>query len=206
MAVITERRRGVASANVCGREDASTGRRAFSLPVGAIPHLSQCIEQGADEYSKRRSSKPRIETASNQLETDFRSNLQVASPVTPIRMLVGLLFLLVSIPAAFGGDAEQPDWADISAIFNEQCVMCHSSVFGAGLGLSLDSYEGAIAGSSRGAVLIPGDAAGSELIRRLLGESTPRMPFLSVPLPQDQINLIIRWIDAGLPKDLGRPP
>jgi hypothetical protein len=120
--------------------------------------------------------------------------------MTRKRKLFGTSFFVISISAAFGVDLEQPDWADVSAIFNERCVMCHSSVFGAGLGLSLDSYEAALAGSSRGPVLIPGDAAGSELIRRLIGESAPRMPFLGVRLPQDQIDLIIRWIDAGLPE------
>lgn len=117
-------------------------------------------------------------------------------------------FILVSTRAVFGADVEQPDWGDVSAIFKEKCVKCHSSVHGAGLGLRLDTYEAAVAGSSKGAVLVPGDAARSELIRRLRGVSTPRMPFLSVPLAQDQIDLIIRWIDAGLPdirsRDLNR--
>jgi len=124
------------------------------------------------------------------------------------RILVHLLtsFILVSTLAAFGAGAEQPDWGDVSAIFNERCVMCHSSVHGAGLGLRLDTYEAAVAGSAKGAVLIPGDASRSELIRRLRGESTPRMPFLSNPLTQDQIELIARWVDAGLPDIRSRDP
>jgi hypothetical protein len=117
-----------------------------------------------------------------------------------IWILPALSILFGAIPAAFGVSTKQPGWADVSAIFNEQCVNCHSSVYGAGLGLSLDSYEAALRGSSRGPVLLPGDAANSELVRRVLGESTPRMPFLGVPLPPDQIDLIIRWIDAGLPR------
>lgn len=117
------------------------------------------------------------------------------------RLLVIWLFL-ISIQPAFAAGVDQPDWGDVSAIFNERCVMCHSSVHGAGLGLRLDSYQAAIAGSTKGPVLVPGDASRSELIRRLLGKSMPRMPFLSVPLKQDQIDLIIRWIDAGAP-DIG---
>jgi hypothetical protein len=117
-----------------------------------------------------------------------------------IRILPGLSILLAAFPAVFGLATEKPGWEDVSPIFNEQCVMCHSSVHGASLGLSLDSYEAALAGSSRGPVLIPGDPARSELVRRLRGESTPRMPFLGVPMPDDQIDLIIRWIDAGLPR------
>lgn len=78
--------------------------------------------------------------------------------------------------------------------------MCHSAQ-GAALGLRLDTYGAAIAGSTNGAVLVHGDAERSELIRRLRGESLPRMPFLSYPLPQDQIELIIHWVEAGLPEE-----
>ena len=115
-------------------------------------------------------------------------------------MHLGLSIALAAIPAALGMATEQPGWEAVSAIFERQCVMCHSSVHGASLGLSLDSYEATLAGSSRGPVVMPGDAPASELIRRLLGESTPRMPFLGVPMPQDQIDLIIRWVEAGLPR------
>jgi len=116
-----------------------------------------------------------------------------------IRGLLHISFILLSTLAAFGANAEEPDWGDVSAILNERCIMCHSSTHGAGLGLRLDTYEAAVAGSEKGAVLVPGDAASSELIRRLRGENTPRMPFLSTPLPQEQIELIMRWVDAGLP-------
>ncbi len=77
--------------------------------------------------------------------------------------------------------------------------MCHSAVAGASRGLRLDDYVAALKASDRGPVLSPGDASGSELMRRLRGESTPRMPFLSRPLPDDQIALIAAWIDAGMP-------
>lgn len=79
--------------------------------------------------------------------------------------------------------------------------MCHSAVAGASKGLRLDDYTAALAGSETGAVLVPGDASGSELVRRLRGESTPRMPFLSRPLPDAQIALIENWIIAGMPHD-----
>lgn len=86
--------------------------------------------------------------------------------------------------------------------------MCHSATHGAGLGLQLDSYDGAIAGSTKGAVLVSRDPAGSELIRRLRGESVPRMPFLGRPLPAEEIDVLTRWVEAGLPDSDGRavPP
>lgn len=107
--------------------------------------------------------------------------------------------LLVSAGAGFAGDVPPPDWGDVSAIFAERCTMCHSEL-GASSGLRLDSYEAARKGGVKGAVLLPGNADESELIRRLRGESTPRMPFLSYPLPPEQIDLIKRWVDAGLPE------
>jgi len=117
-------------------------------------------------------------------------------------LTVAFLSLVSSIGSGMAAAAEPPDWAQVSAIFVERCVMCHSSQ-GASLGLRLDSYEAAVAGSTRGAVLVPGQPAGSELLRRLRGESLPRMPFLSYPLPPEQIELITRWVEAGLPEARG---
>ena len=112
--------------------------------------------------------------------------------------LKAVLLLVASSQAAYAGSADPPSWADVAEIFAERCVMCHSEI-GAGRGLRLDSYEAVILGSERGAVLVPGDSDASELIRRLRGQSTPRMPFLSRTLPPEQIELIERWVDAGLP-------
>jgi hypothetical protein len=81
--------------------------------------------------------------------------------------------------------------------------MCHSRLAGASKGLRLDDYDAVLAGSERGAVLIPGNVADSELVRRLRGESTPRMPFLSRPLPDEEIALIESWVIAGMPNRTG---
>ena len=115
------------------------------------------------------------------------------------RLIVTIALLFA--PMVAGAESEKPPgWEDVSAIFVERCVMCHSAVAGASKGLRLDNYAAALAGGETGAVLVSGDVAGSELIRRLRGQSTPRMPFLSRPLPEDQIALIERWIEAGLPE------
>jgi mono/diheme cytochrome c family protein len=118
-------------------------------------------------------------------------------------MLARPTFTIVLLLAPFiaGAEgAEPPEWTDVSMIFAERCVMCHSAVAGASKGLRLDNYAASLAGGKNGAVLVPGNIAGSELIRRLRGQSTPRMPFLSRPLPEDQIAIIERWIEAGLPE------
>lgn len=108
-----------------------------------------------------------------------------------------LVGLALATPAP-GASTDIPGWTDVSRIFDERCVNCHSAL-GASAGLRLDNATAAMAGSRNGPVLLPGDASKSELVRRLRGESLPRMPFLSVPLPPEELDLIIRWIDAGLP-------
>ena len=112
--------------------------------------------------------------------------------------LLALVLSVVALPASAEGHGP-PDWDDASVVFVRRCNMCHSEL-GAFRGLRLDSDAAALAGSQRGAVLLPGDPDASELIRRLRGESPPRMPFLGRPLPKDEIDVIDRWIAAGLPE------
>lgn len=117
------------------------------------------------------------------------------------RSFVVLLLICLSQAtlAAEAGD-KPPTWADINPIVTKHCLMCHSAQ-GAGRGLRLDSYALAIAGSQDGPVLLPGDPQGSELIRRLKGLSTPRMPFLSYPLADEEIALFVHWVEAGMPEE-----
>lgn len=120
-----------------------------------------------------------------------------------IRLLILSTLLGIASSIADADDARQPGWGEVSPIFAKHCTNCHSS-HGAALGLRLDSYEGALAGSVKGVVLLPGNAAKSELVRRLRGESVPRMPFLGYPLQQDQIELIERWVEGGLAESSSR--
>ena len=75
--------------------------------------------------------------------------------------------------------------------------MCHSGE-GAPLGLRLDSYGGAMAGSRDGPVLVAGDPEGSELVRRVRGISQPQMPLIGDLLTEEEIGRIEAWIRAGL--------
>lgn len=121
-----------------------------------------------------------------------------------IRVVWTLLLLipgpaLALAPLLASAAGAPPSWRDVAAIFAERCIMCHSDK-GAGRELRLDSYEAVLAGSISGPVVISGSPESSELIRRLRGQSQPRMPFLSYPLPDDQIDLIAKWIRDGLLK------
>jgi len=85
---------------------------------------------------------------------------------------------------------------DVAPIFAQRCVMCHSGD-GAPLGLRLDTLEGVLKGSQKGPVVKPGDAA-SELLRRVRGESQPRMPLVGDPLGRDEIARLEAWVKGGL--------
>ena len=105
--------------------------------------------------------------------------------------------LLAGIHVAAGAAA--PDYAEVAAILQSRCVMCHSGD-AAPLGLRLDSLDGIKAGSRNGPVARADDAPGSELMRRIRGDSQPRMPMTGPPwLSSEETDLIERWIAADMP-------
>lgn len=116
--------------------------------------------------------------------------------INPFRFAAALIFM--SVAPCVGLAQEAPDWSAVGALFAERCVMCHSGE-APPLGLRLDSYEAALEGSANGPVLVPGDPGASELVRRIRGESQPRMPLGGEPLTPDEIALVEAWVSAGLP-------
>ncbi len=129
--------------------------------------------------------------------------MKIQSPLVrdiavPGRRVVAALALAIAVP----GDAPARDgetWATLAPLFAERCVMCHGGG-AASLELRLDSLDGLRAGSINGPVVADGDPAGSELVRRLRGESLPRMPLTGPPyLAEADILRVERWIAAGLP-------
>jgi uncharacterized membrane protein len=93
-----------------------------------------------------------------------------------------------------------PVYADVALVFNKRCTMCHRGSQ-APLGLRLNSYDNIRAGSQNGPVIVPGNPGSSELVRRILGKSQPRMPLTGPPwLSESEMNVIERWIAAGAPE------
>ncbi len=94
---------------------------------------------------------------------------------------------------------------EIKPILVRRCTICHSAknqddpdLSG---GLALDSFEAILAGTKRHNVILPGQSAQSELVRRLSDQDEDRrMPLQEDALPQAQRDLIRRWIDAGAPR------
>jgi len=114
--------------------------------------------------------------------------------------------LAACAPAAYAQTSPGTvSWSDIQPIVSQRCVMCHTGEF-APLGLNLQSLEGLLAGSDNGSVVVSGDADGSELIRRIRGESQPRMPMTGPPfLSDEEIALFEAWVVGGLQEKTAEP-
>ena len=81
----------------------------------------------------------------------------------------------------------------ILPIFRARCAECHGGE-NTELGLNLTTYEGAMAGSDYGAVIEPGNVAGSLLIDMI---EAGDMPEEGDPVPPEEIELIKTWITEG---------
>jgi hypothetical protein len=79
--------------------------------------------------------------------------------------------------------------ANISALFSSKCTMCHNAPTLAG-GMDLTTYDGAMKGGKDGAVIVPGDSAGSLLVKIQSDKHFTNF------LPEE-LDLVKAWIDAG---------
>ena len=97
---------------------------------------------------------------------------------------------------------------EIKPILSENCLECHSQDKRKG-GLSLATYGDVLDGGKDGAVVRPGHSARSMMIAKVKGEQGDRMPLDELPLSDEQIALLQRWIDEGAratPTSAAAPP
>lgn len=108
--------------------------------------------------------------------------------------------LALLLAAATGAGAQgAPTYAEVAPVVQQRCIVCHSGPSPAA-GLNLASLDALLKGSAKGPVVKAGDPAASELVRRIKGQSLPRMPMTGPPFLADaEIALIERWVAAGLP-------
>ena len=97
-------------------------------------------------------------------------------------------------PASSDGGAEVVSFQkDVVPLFQGYCVNCHG-VERISRGLDLRTYESAMKGSQNGAMIIPGDAANSPLVKSILSGKMPKRG----PIPaQADVDLLIQWINQG---------
>jgi hypothetical protein len=86
---------------------------------------------------------------------------------------------------------------DIQPLLESRCLECHRGPRAKG-GLRLDDPTAAISGGDSGPAILPGDPAGSELLRRVQAEDgDERMPPTGERLTSAQTELLARWIKEG---------
>ncbi|QDV34321.1 c-type cytochrome domain-containing protein [Tautonia plasticadhaerens] len=85
------------------------------------------------------------------------------------------------------------------------CVRCHNADDRRG-GFDLSTFRALMAGADSGPVVAPDAPAESELLRRITGEATPKMPPGDTDLAPETIARIEAWIAAGAPLDPGADP
>ena len=95
---------------------------------------------------------------------------------------------------------------DIRPLLLARCAGCHGAERQKG-GLRLDRREAALRGGVSGPVIIPGKAADSELVRRVMSRDTgEQMPPTGDRLTSREVSLLRAWIDTGAIWPAGSSP
>ena len=82
---------------------------------------------------------------------------------------------------------------DVMPILAGSCTECHGGNQ-TKAGLNMTTYEGLMAGSFNGAVVVPGDSAGSVLVQFV---AEGKMPKRGPKLTPEQVKVISDWVAAG---------
>ena len=86
----------------------------------------------------------------------------------------------------------------IKPIFRQHCVACHGEDKQTA-DLNLQTYAAVLKGGSGGEAVVAGRASQSALFKAITDpDDDARMPPKKPPIPQEQIELIQKWIDSGL--------
>jgi len=115
-----------------------------------------------------------------------------------LSMLRCIIFILATamLPCASVGASEPVDFAhDVLPLLEQHCTKCHTN----------GRYEGALSLDTRETLLEaevaePGKGAESAIIDRVTSDDPEvRMPFEAPALSAAEVDVLRRWIDAGLP-------
>jgi hypothetical protein len=95
---------------------------------------------------------------------------------------------VTSTPTATATQVSGITWDGyVGPLLAAKCTGCHGTVLKLG-GVSLSTYQSALA------VVVPGDPAGSKLVKKLQTNAPPHQ------LPMDELANVIAWIEAGAPE------
>ncbi len=87
---------------------------------------------------------------------------------------------------------------EVRPILAARCYSCHGPDVQQN-GLRLDSLAAVLKGSDFGPVVLPHQSTKSRLVRRLMAQERPQMPYGGPALSNDEISVIAKWIDQGAP-------
>ncbi len=108
-----------------------------------------------------------------------------------IRLFLPAAAVLVGLVTA----AKASESSAAVRILADKCASCHGAA--AMSGLDIRSLDGLLRGGERGPSIVPGDAAGSLLLRAVLHRGGLAMPLQGEPLPAEEIRTLRAWVDAG---------
>jgi hypothetical protein len=86
---------------------------------------------------------------------------------------------------------------DVEPIFQSRCVNCHGGQQ-TQRGLDLTQYSSVMAGSTNGAVVVPGNPDSSTLIQMVV---QGKMPKRGPQLLPGQVQILTDWVKAGAPNN-----
>jgi hypothetical protein len=122
----------------------------------------------------------------------------------PIRLLMGLPIPRDRSQEPLTSIAEREAFDGVALrIFEDHCIDCHNPGKLKG-NLTLDTYEGVLAGGQSGPVVVAGDPGSSELLKRIhlpLDDKEHMPPKGKAPLTDDERAVLAWWIEAGAPND-----
>ena len=126
-----------------------------------------------------------------------------------IPALATLILAAGTVPASGDEQADSPKeeaagvsfLKEVAPLLTKNCLACHNAKDSKG-GFNLTTFESLMKGGEEGDTVVPGDGEFSNL-SLVLTDGT--MPKDSDPLPQEQIDLITKWIDEGAKFDGSSP-
>lgn len=120
--------------------------------------------------------------------------IALAALLVPVIVLVHGSATSIVTAAHPGGTNDPVSFKnDVQPILESRCVKCHGGKFPSE-GLTLESYEGVMAGSQNEQVVLAGDANSSLLVEKI---KSGEMPKRGPKLTPEQIQAIEQWIDSG---------
>jgi hypothetical protein len=122
-----------------------------------------------------------------------------------LRWLFVLLCLVAARPVCAADEVKADFEKDVAPLFKKYCLGCHNPTEREGK-LSLESYAELLKGGEHGPVVVAEDAAGSRLIRVLIG-GEPKMPPEGEPQPTEvEVAVLKAWVAGGARGPAGVEP